>query len=209
MNNTKRSLIFGLSLIFTTLMFTLLLTTLPRVSTKTIFYVSLYIIMPLMFFLTRKIYIDRNFNKGQIFFSLLGKTKNVNIRIILYSILLFTEYKLYNSFSNINMYLTILFFLIITEFYIFISNRSTKVYFLSQSIIVHGLDFKIDIPLNDGIKNTSGIYAYTDFDEYSIKKNIFTLHLDSKRGTISMILPEDKVPHIVAFIQSKNIKHID
>lgn len=209
MNNTKRSLIFGLSLIFTTITFTLLLTTMPRVSTKTIFYISLYIIMPLTFFLIRKIYINRNFNKSQIFFSLNGKQKNANMRIILYAIILFTEYKLYNSFSNINMYLTILFFLAVTEFYIFISNKSTKVYFLNQSIIVYGLDFRIDIPLNDDIKNTSGIYAYADFDEYSIKKNIFTLHLDNKRGTISMILPEDKFPHIVAFIQSKNIKHID
>jgi hypothetical protein len=104
------------------------------------------------------------------------------------------------------MYLTILTFIIITEVFLYLTTKLTKISFYNNAIIVAGTDFRIDLPLNDNIQNTSGIYAYSDFDSGSVKGQILTLEMRYKRGTLSFILPEDKIPHIVSFIQSKGIE---
>lgn len=209
MNNTKRSLIFGISLIISTFIYTLLMVCIPSTSAKTLFYISLYMIMPVIFFIVRKIYISRYFDESQLFFALNGKLKTFNLRVLLYAILLFTEYRIYASFSYPQMYLTILFWIAVSETFIFISNRTVKVYFMRNAVIVKGNDFRIDVPLGDGLQSVSGIYSYDDFEEYSLKKEtLLTLFLDKKRGTLSMILPKETAPNIIAFLQSKHIKLI-
>ncbi len=205
MNNTKRSLIFSASFLLTTLFFALLMFLLPNMSLRYIFYLSLYFIMPIMFYLIRKLYIQNYIKNGTVFFSLKSKLNILQPRLILYVIIIFTEYKYYNTFSNINMYLTIMLFVVITEIYLLITVKNTIINFLNNSIIVSGIDFRIDIPLNDPIQSISGIYDYRDFISYSLKENILKLHLDNSRGTLSMVLPKDKVPHVIAFLQSKGM----
>lgn len=103
------------------------------------------------------------------------------------------------------MYLTILLFIVITEIYLLITVQNTIINFLNNSIIVSGIDFRIDIPLNDPMQSISGIYDYRDFISYSMKEDILKLYLDNSRGTLSMVLPKDKVPHVIAFLQSKGM----
>lgn len=205
MNNTKRSLIFIASFLLTTFFFSMLMYFLPNISLRYIFYLSLYCIMPIMFLIIRTIYIKKYIKNGTVFFSLKSRLNILQPRLILYVIIIFTEYKYYNTFSNINMYLTILLFVFITEIYLFITVKKTSINFLNNSIILSGIDFRIDIPLNDPIQSTSGIYDYRDFISYSMKEDILKLYLDNSRGTLSMVLPKDKVPHVISFLQSKGM----
>ena len=205
MNNTKRSLIFSASFLLTTFFFAMLMFFLPNMPLRYIFYLSLYCFMPIMFFIIRAIYIKRYIKNGTVFFSLKSKLSILQSRLILYVIIIFTEYKYYNTFSNINMYLTILLFIFITEIYLLITVKTTSINFLNNSIIVSGIDFRIDIPLNDPIQSTSGIYNYRDFTSYSMKEDNLKLYLDNSRGTLSMVLPKDKVPHVISFLQSKEM----
>lgn len=209
MSSTKRSLIFGGSILFTTFIFSLMLMTLPNLSIKMIFYISFYLVSPVMFFIIRRIYISKYLKQNQIFFSIKPKIPTMNIRLILYILLIFMEYKVYNSFLNISMYITIITFVIISEIYLYLSVNYTLVYFLNNAIVVYGLDFRIDLPVNDNIQSTSGIYAFNDFVSYKLKNNVLILYLDNARGTLSMILPEDKIPHIISFVQSKGIENVD
>lgn len=206
MNNTKRSLIFGASILISTSLFALMLRAFPKLSLLTAFYISLYILTPPIFSLVRKVYIYKALKQGQEFFQVKAIMKHSQIRIILYVIIIITQYQLYNTLSNIKMYLTILTFIIITEVFLYLTTKLTKISFYNNAIIVAGTDFRIDLPLNDNIQNTSGIYAYSDFDSGSVKGQILTLEMRYKRGTLSFILPEDKIPHIVSFIQSKGIE---
>ncbi len=206
MNNTKRSLIFGASILISTFLYVLMLMVFPKLSLLMAFYISLYLFTPLFFSLVRKVYLHKHLKQGQEFFHVKAIIKHAQLRALLYVIIIITQYQFYNTLSDIKMYLTILTFIIITEVYLYLTNKFTKIAFYNRSIIVCGTDFRIDLPLNDYIQSTSGVYSYSDFDMGTIKGQALTLEMRYKRGTLSFILPEDKAPHIISFIQSKGIE---
>ena len=170
------------------------------------FYISLYITAPLIFCLVRKIYLNKALMSGEKFFEVKPIMKHLQIRIILYVLIIITQYRFYNTLTEIRMHLTILTFILITELYLLLTNRLTRIIFYNNAIIVGGTDFRIDLPLNDNMQNTTGIYAYSDCESGKLKNQVLTLEMQYKRGTLSLLLPEDKIPHITAFIESKGIR---
>lgn len=205
MNNTKRSLIFGASVLLSTAVFAILLSLFPNLPMRMVFYLTLYGVSPVCFFTVRRIHLRKALASGEEFFRLPAAMRPHQIRLILYVILAVSEYRFYGSLSISAMYFTILTFVVLTEIYLRLTRLFTQVRFYNNAVIVAGMDFRIDLPLNDPIETTSGTYGYGDFESARLKGLAMKLELTNKRGTLSMVLPEDKVPHIVAFLQSKRI----
>ena len=103
------------------------------------------------------------------------------------------------------MYLTILFFAILIELGLLLSKRGTQVSFLSHALIVHGLDLRIDLPLGDDIKTVSGVYGYRECESYSLDRDRMTIHLSKNRGVLALHPPQDKLPHLTAYLEARGI----
>lgn len=206
MNNTKRSLIFGVAMLLATGVFALLLSLFPTLSLSMGLYLSLYGFAPLGFFGVRQLYLRRARPAGETFFSLPAALRLRQIRAILYVLVAFMEYRRYGSFTLLAPILTILALTAVTEGYLWLTRRSLRVDFMNNAIVVNGADFRIDLPLNDGMDTVSGVYGYGDFERATLKGQRLRMEMTHKRGSLSVMLPSDRIPHIVSFLQSKRIQ---
>lgn len=89
-----------------------------------------------------------------------------------------------------------------------ITQKKTKVHFMSDAIIIKGIDLRLEFPMNDPIRTNSGIYTFRDFAGFYIEGTKIQMFLKNKQGHIKAVLPEDKVQHIIAFLLSKEIKRL-
>lgn len=91
---------------------------------------------------------------------------------------------------------------------LFITQKYTRINFMKDSIIIKGIDLRIEFPMNDPIRTNSGIYSYRDFSGFFVEGHQLQLFLKDKQGHVKATLPQDKVQHIIAFLISKDIKRI-
>ncbi|WIV13492.1 hypothetical protein [Proteiniborus sp. MB09-C3] len=75
---------------------------------------------------------------------------------------------------------------IIIELLLRISNRSTKVFFQRNGILITGFDGRIEIPfgVHINIINDSGFYSYNDIEEYEVFPDRMELKLINNYGKI-------------------------
>lgn len=91
---------------------------------------------------------------------------------------------------------------------LFITQKKTMINFMSDAIIISGLDLRLEFPMNDPIRTNSGIYTFRDFTGFYIQGTKLQLFLKDKQGHVKATLPEDKVQHVIAFLLSKEIKRV-
>ncbi len=91
---------------------------------------------------------------------------------------------------------------------LYITQKKTFIHFMSDAIIIKGIDLRLEFPMNDPIRSNSGIYSFKDFSGFYIEGTHLKLFLKDKQGYIKAQLPGDKVQHITAFLLSKEIKRL-
>ncbi len=95
--------------------------------------------------------------------------------------------------------------LIITEGFIQLSARTLKAHFGHRQLIVQGIDMRIDMPVGDGLKSHSGVYAYREITMYTYHEGLLTLYLYDGVGKISVAVHEDMSKQVTSYLSSKKI----
>ncbi len=139
----------------------------------------------------------------------LNPNKNYN-RMISYffAILLFIwPFIRGESWNNISIHsiISFIFWILIIELFLEISYRYTKMYFMTDGVLIKGLDLRLDIPMNDEIRSHSGFYPYIDISSFSLEGTLLKLYLYQDRGLLEAIVPEDKTKAVEVYLQSKKI----
>lgn len=129
--------------------------------------------------------------RNTVFFTVNADKFKFNEKILFYVILALIYFGsiLRNSSFNTLMVIRIILFMAsiaLFEFLVRYSNKSIKIHFLKDGIIVSGFDIRLDLPVVFGanIRNDSGYYRYTDFDGYLLFPDHIELFLILERGKL-------------------------
>lgn len=95
--------------------------------------------------------------------------------------------------------------LIVTGMTVRLSKQMTRVEFLSDTILVRGLNFFKAAGLSQKTTTGLGIYSYDEFDGFYLKDEKLTLSLLDGKGQIAVVLPKDKTVQITSFLSAKGI----
>lgn len=88
---------------------------------------------------------------------------------------------------------------------IMISQKMTRVEFLSDTILVRGLNFFKAAGLSQKTTTGLGIYSYDEFDGFNLKDEKLTLMLLDGKGQIAVVLPKEKAIQVTSFLKAKGI----
>ncbi len=170
------------------------------------------VIFPAVEALVRYYLTSKSYDPGKFFFSIEMNEKYIR-QGLYYALLIIVI--LVIPFARGSVFLTIpqviissLFWLAVSAGMLFITQKKTKVHFMSDVIIIKGVDLRLEFPMNDPIRTNSGIYSFRDFTGFYIEGTKIQMFLKDKQGHIKAVLPEDKVQHIIAFLVSKEIKKL-
>lgn len=86
-----------------------------------------------------------------------------------------------------------------------LSKQFTRVEFLSDTILVRGLNFFKAAGLSQKTITGLGVYSYDEFEGYSLKDEKLILLLLDGKGQIAVTLPKDKALQITSFLTAKGI----
>ncbi|SHH20294.1 hypothetical protein SAMN02745135_00038 [Caloranaerobacter azorensis DSM 13643] len=95
-----------------------------------------------------------------------------------------------NPLSSKMIIIRIILFIItlaLIEVLLKLSNRTIKIYFLKNGILITGFDIRIGLPIVYGtqIHNDSGYYSYNDIENYFIFPDYIDLYLILKQGKLT------------------------
>lgn len=85
------------------------------------------------------------------------------------------------------------------------SKQFTRVEFLSDTILVRGLNFFKAAGLSQKTTTGLGVYSYDEFEGYSLKDEKLILLLLDGKGQIAVTLPKDKALQVTSFLTAKGI----
>lgn len=222
MNNTKRSINFSIAFMAVISIITFIV---PNINLES-FGNHIDIIFPnLLFFLFvvvfstiqlifRLLVTSKHYIKDKLFFSLNMTPAKIYNRTIMYlvAITFFLWPVIVSrdlSLIKLSAIINLLLWILIIELLLYISTKYTKIHFLSDGVLVRGLDLRMDVPLGENIFNHSGFYPYYDIQNYSIRSNTLKLILYNNRGTLEAYVTDDRIKPISAFFESKKIGNID
>lgn len=221
-NNTKRSINFTIAFMTVISIFTFAM---PNINLEflgknidivflNLLFFLFIIVFPFIQFLLRILITSKYYIKDKLFFPLNMKSSKLYNRMIAYlaAVTLFlwpiiTSKNLsLIKFSNIVSFIIWIFMI---ELLLYISYKYTKINFMSDGILIRGLDFRIDIPMGNELFNHSGFYPYYDIQSYSIKNNCLKLILYNNFGKIEGYISDEKIKPVSAFLESKEIRNIN
>ncbi|SKC51219.1 hypothetical protein [Maledivibacter halophilus] len=222
MNNSKRSIGFVIAFMTVISIITFIL---PNInleslgnSIEVIFPNILFFLFIIVFssiqFIFRLILTSKYYIRDKIFFFLDIVPSKIYNRLIFYLgifiLFLWPAIASKNlSFISIKAIINLIIWIFITEILLYITYKYTKIHFMTDGILIRGLDFRIDVPLNDKLSNHSGFYPYYNIQKYTVEKNKLILYLYNSTGSIEGYITSDKLKAVAAFLESKKIKHID
>ncbi len=222
MNNTKRSINFSIAFMTVISLITFVM---PNIDLESfdgnmdmIFPNVLFFLFVIVFssiqFVFRILITSKYYIKDKLFFSLNMTPSKINTRTIMY--LIAVTFYLWPVIVSKNLSLiklsntiNFLIWIIVIELLLYVTTRYTKIHFMSDGVLIRGLDFRMDVPLGENIFNHSGFYPYHDIQNYSIKNNTLKLILYSNRGAIQGYISEERIKPVSAFFESKRIGNID
>ncbi len=86
-----------------------------------------------------------------------------------------------------------------------LSQRQTHIQFMSDTILVQGLNFFKSAGLTQKTTTGLGVYTYDEFECFSVEENGLTLFLKDGKGQVCTKLPKDKAVAITQFLSAKGI----
>ncbi len=100
---------------------------------------------------------------------------------------------------------TVGFWLLVIAGTTWLSKQFTRVEFLSDTILVRGLNFFKAAGLSQKTTTGLGIYAYDEFDGFSLKDEKLIIMLLDGKGQIAVTLPKEKAVQVTSFLTAKGI----
>lgn len=217
MSNSVRSIIFVIAFMLTMTFFIFIFPNLYWFFLNDLSFFNgiallLLVMFPLIQCISRYIYTKKYYVADKKFFVTPIKPQLLYQRALFYTFLvLVIAYPIYKyagieGFKSMEVLLSFCVWIAVIEGLMLATSKLTKAYFMIDTIIIRGLDMRMDLPLSDALRTHSGIYAYGDFAYYTLKDNVMSLYLQDDAGIVKVILPENKLAHITAFLGSRGIR---
>ena len=107
---------------------------------------------------------------------------------------------------SLNRIFYFLVFTIIVFLLLKFSERTMKVIFTKEGIVVTGLDLRVDISLGQPLHNTTGFYPYSMISGYLPLANSIELFLEYEQGKILAIADDDIKIQILGILKANKIE---
>lgn len=136
-------------------------------------------------------------------------TKTEKSWIYLFLVLIYFASVIANvSFKSISIINIVLFvvFLIISIFLLKYSEKTMKIIFTQEGIVVTGMDLRIDIPLGQPLHNTTGFYPYTMIDGYLPLQDGIELFIEYEQGKITLNTRGEEKNQILYILKQNEIE---
>lgn len=215
MNNSKRSVMFTVAFITVMFIFSFVMPNYDAFFSDTFRFINgvlflILILYPGLQMLMRYFYTKKSLAKDHSFFSLKIKENMTYYRLInILFIALLLGYPIVKGLLEVEQRSTYLIavaiWICITEGLIQITSRSLKAHFGHQNLILTGYDFRLDLPVGDGIKSHSGVYEYRNFTVFTYHDGILTLYLYDSAGKLHIQLHEDMSKQVLSYLGTKKI----
>lgn len=216
MNNSKRSVLFTVAFITVMFIFSFIMPKYDAFFGDTFRFINgvlflILILYPTLQMLMRYFYGQHSLKKDHVFFTLSIKENMTYYRLVnILFIALLLGYPILKGLltpSQVTKYIIAgLIWLCITEGLIQVSSRTVKAHFAHRQLILKGLDFRIDMPVGDGLKSHSGVYSYSDFTAFTYKQGLLTLYLYDGVGKVNINVHEDMSKQVTSYLGTKKIK---
>jgi len=220
-NNTKRSINFTIAFMTVISLFTFIVPNIKlefwekniEIVFSNILFFLFIVVFSFIQFIIRMLSTSKYYVKDKLFFSLSMKSSKLYNKVIAYlgAITLFLWPVIISkdlSLIRLSNIANFIIWIFVIEVLLFISYKYTKIYFMSDGILIRGLDFRIDIPVGNELFNHSGFYPYYDIQSYSIKNNCLKLALYNNLGKIEGYISSYRIKPVSAFLESKEIRNI-
>lgn len=214
LKNSFRAVTFIIPFLMIVLSITYIIPNIPGIENGTLFFSLLIFLIigvfPLIQGGIRYFYFNKYKYQGKYFFNIpLGESKlfqRVLYDLLIFIILIFPIIGRGFNISNLTQWniLVTFGFIALAEVILFITYRFTKIHFLSSGILIHGPDFRMDLPMGTPLKSHSGFYFYGEIHSYEIKKNHLTLHIDNN-DKIEGMITQDIRAQVLSFLSNKGI----
>lgn len=215
MKNSFRAISFIIPFLSIILMITFILPYIPGVENGIVFFSILaflaIVLFPFLQALIRYLYYIKFYDKNNYFFSIeLGEKKlfqRILYYIFIFLILIFPIVGKNFNFKNLSKenIITTIIFILISEIILYFTHKKTKLKFMSNGLLIIGLDLRLDIPMGNSLSSNSGFYSYNEFKYYSINKGTLTLYIN-ENDKIKGKLPKEIEPQTIAFLNNKEIR---
>lgn len=86
-----------------------------------------------------------------------------------------------------------------------LSQKLTRIDFMSDLIMVRGINFFKSAGLSQKTTTGLGIYTYDEFEGFSLKENKLVLRLVDGKGQVAVQLPADKSVQVTQYLIAKGI----
>lgn len=96
--------------------------------------------------------------------------------------------------------------LVVVEILLRISEKTLKIIFLKDGILVSGFDMRLDFPVGNPIHNPSGFYSYSVIDGFLPFEDHIELFIEYEQGKILAITDETEKNQILDILKQKKIK---
>ncbi|MSS42570.1 hypothetical protein FYJ27_02310 [Anaerosalibacter bizertensis] len=124
--------------------------------------------------------------------------------VLIYFSQLFRDFSL-KSITLGRIALFIIFFIII-YFLLKFSEKTMKIVFTKDGVIVNGLDLRIDIPLGQPIHNATGYYPYNSIDSYLPLQDKIELFTEFEQGKIVVKAKGKERSQILYILKQNKVK---
>ena len=86
-----------------------------------------------------------------------------------------------------------------------LTKKLTRVDFMTDSILVRGINFFKSAGLSQKTTTGLGVYTYDEFEGYSLKGEKLMLKLTDGRGQVTVVLPADKSVQVTEYLKAKGV----
>lgn len=160
--------------------------------------------------IARMVHVNRNYNRGKFFFATsLHPRSKWRHRFIFWALLAAVLYtpivKDALAITITQAVISTAVWMILIEGLLYITYNTTKAHFMTDGIIVRGIDFRPDFPIGDPYRSNSEIYPYHVFACFVLDGNHMKLIMKNREGVLNILLPEDKIQHIASYVAAKDI----
>ncbi len=183
----------------------------PEIALVAVTMFSIGVIFPVIQAVMRHVEIKPHYIAERLYFKAESGEKYIQQRALYYVIVLLSHFFLYLKPGlpiPTEAYIWAVIWIVVLEISLFITHRTTRVYLMSDGIIIKGFDLRMDIPLSDPLISHSGVYSYDNFDTFEVKGRRITLQMPGKIGRIQMILPTEKVVPLSGFLSAKGLEFL-
>ncbi len=168
------------------------------------------LVFPAVLAISRYAFSFKNYDPGKFFFATVLHKKGIwRHRIIFWAllgvILLTPVVRGIVALNTEALVIIAGMYIVLIEFLLRLTYLSTQAHFMSDAIIIRGIDLRPDFPVGEPIRNNCGTYSYRSIAAFVVEGNHFHFVLKDQEGVLDVLIPQDKVQNIVAFLSSKEI----